>query len=472
MYSIAGSRGLQHVLVLASGLLLVACGDDPARDAGGNDHLRALFVAHEGSLVSYDLDSGEELAGEVQDVAGPTDMQALDDGRVILNLTSRNEVLVVDGTTMLEIARIPSSGDSGTSPVHGFLTPIRDGKQYYMSLNDGEDTAATNSASFIDVVADSDTVHTLVGETPLGIGHHKASFSTTLERVVISNIADCDDVLTVYDYSDPANIVALATLTPEDAGWDGSSFETTCDATYQMGLPPAPHGCATSALSGKAYCNITSSGAITVIDIDADPPTFEFIETSGSGGGYTRTSPGGDYVYSLQAEPREGSERNPGEPCQIGQLAVINAANDMLVGEIPLFYDGPGCARELVGTDEETSEPAHIVIHEHSMFVTLAGGFMVDDARVRRQLVLDLTDPAHPTQLFALEVGVSTSYHGDTLSGDGERFFVANNLEGTVTEIDCHSHEVLRTLTVRDRPMVLATWAEDEGPSHQTGPIE
>src|SRR5690606_30652026 len=126
----------------------------------------------------------------------------------------------------------------------------RGGKQYYMSLNDGDGSAATNSASFFDIVVGSDTVHTLVGETPLGVGHHKASFSTTLERVVISNIADCDAVLTVYDYSDPANIEALATLTPEEAGWDGSSFATTCDPTYQMGLPPAPHGCATSALSG------------------------------------------------------------------------------------------------------------------------------------------------------------------------------------------------------------------------------
>jgi hypothetical protein len=58
------------------------------------------------------------------------------------------------------------------------------------------------------------------------------------------------------------------------------------------------------------------------------------------------------------------------------------------------------------------------------------------------------------------------------LIGDGERYFVANNLDGTVTEIDCETHEVARTLRVRDRPAALATYQEHEGPGHQSGPIE
>jgi YVTN family beta-propeller protein len=399
-------------------------------------------------------------------------MQALEDGRVLVNLSSRNEILVVDGETMLELARVPSSGMGAVNPVHSYISPERDGRQYWLALNDGDGSAGSDSVAFIDIQPDSDTLHQRIGEIALGIGHHKGAFSTSRERVVLSNIGDCDDVISVLDYSDISSVERVATLTAEDAGWDGSSFETTCDPTYQEGVPPAPHGCASSADSGNAYCNITGNGRIAVVDVDADPPTFSFIATSGGGGGYTRSAPGGRYVYSLQGEPREGSEFNPGEVCQIGQLVVVDTSDDSVAAEVPLFYDGPDCDRELVGTDEETSEPAHIVLAGDRMFITLAGGYMVEDARVRRELVLDISEPAGPEQLASIAVGASTGYHGDALSGDGEHLFVANNMDGTVTEIDPATGEVVRTLSVRDRPEVLATWQEHEGPGHQTGPIE
>jgi hypothetical protein len=355
--------------------------------------------------------------------------------------------------------------------VHSYISPEHSGKKYWLSLNDGtEGDAATNSACFLDITPGSDRYLQHVGEAPIGVGHHKATFSATRERVVITNIADCERVLGVYDYSDIQDITELAVLSATDAGWDGSSFDKTCDPTYQMGVPPAPHGCATSKSSGKAYCNVTSSGELVVVDIDADVPTFQRVPTQGGGGGYTKAGNDGRYIYSLQSEPREGAG---GADCQVGQLVVLDASSDRVVAEVPLGYLGPDCDQQIVGTDEETTEPAHAVISLDSrrLFITLAGGFEVESARVRQELVLDLTDPAAPVQLASIPVGTSTGYHGDTLSGDGRWLFIANNIDGTVTQVDVDSESVARTWTVEAKPEVLATFGSEEGPSVQTGPI-
>jgi hypothetical protein len=340
-----------------------------------------------------------------------------------------------------------------------------------LALNDGtEGDPATNSAAFIDITPGSERYLQHVGEVPVGVGHHKATFSATRERVVISNIADCDRVLGVYDYSDMQEIRELAVMSSADAGWDGSTFDKTCDPTYQAGVPPAPHGCATSKVSGKAYCNVTSSGDLVVIDIDAEVPTFQRVPTGGAGGGYTKASYDGRYIYSLQNEPREGAG---GVPCQVGQLVVLDASSDTVAAQLPLGYFQANCSESLVGTDEETTEPAHMVISLYSsrLFITLAGGFEVESARVRQQLVIDITNPAAPVQLPSIPVGASTGYHGDALSGNGRWLFIANNVDGTVTQIDVAGTSVASTLTVAAKPATLATFGSVEGPSVQTGPI-
>ncbi len=460
---------------VSSGALTLGCGgsggpDTPPEQALGH----TLYVAHEGSLASYDLATGEERPGAVQNVTGPVDMQALADGTLLVNLTGRHEVLIVDGKTMLEVARVPSSAMGGKRPVHSYISPEHAGKSYWVALNDGEDGAlSTNSARFIDVTAGSETYLKPVGEVALGAGHHKAAFSATTDRVVISNIADCDTVLAVYDYSNPADIKVLAKLSAEDAGWDGSSFEKTCDPTYQMGAPPAPHGCATSKESGKAYCNLTTSGDVVAVDIDASPPSFKLIKTGGSGGGYTKAHPDGRYIYSLQDSPREGSATKPGSMCQIGQLVVIDARTDALVKEVPLHYKGLGCSGAITGTDEETAEPGHMQISpdKKTLYITPAGGFMVPDARVRQELALDLSSPESPAELASIPVGASSGHHGDALSGDGKFLFVTNNIDGTVTQIDAASREVVRTIKTQAQPKAIATFGDAEGPSAQTGPL-
>ncbi len=450
----------------------LGCPHSHQHDHDGGTVKHTLFVGHDGVLVAWSIETGEELPGTVSNVPSPSDMQVLEDGTVMANLTASNEVLAVNGATMIERARIASSGIGGVRPVHSYLSPERNGRRYWLALNDGvAGDAGTNGARFIDARPGADGFLAPAGDVRTGVGHHKAAFSSTKERVVISNISDCNNVLSVYDYSDPANIRTLKEISARELGWDGSSRPRTCDTTFQNGVPPAPHGCATSKLSGKAYCHLTGSGEVVAIAIDADPPTFSKIATGGSGAGYTYASKDGRYVYTVNEVPREGAG---GTTCQIGQLVTIDAQSDAVVHKLPLLYRGPGCTQAVNGTDEETAEPGHILISKDgkTMFVGLAGGFGVATARVRYELVVDLSNPAQPVQKASIPVGASTGHHGDTLSGDGRYVFVANNVDNTVTQIDVASLSVARTITVKSTPRVVATFGTEEGPSKQTGPIE
>src|SRR5687767_11043919 len=124
----------RSICTLASLALVTAASgcssDSPTTDSSPDAH--TLFVAHAGTLVSYDLDTGKALPGTIPSVDGPTDIQALHNGHLLVNLTDRNEVLALDGATMLELARIPASNAGAVRPVHSYLTPERDGKQYWV----------------------------------------------------------------------------------------------------------------------------------------------------------------------------------------------------------------------------------------------------------------------------------------------------------------------------------------------------
>jgi hypothetical protein len=463
----------------------LACTDEHEHEHGHcGDHFdeecpfaQTLFVAHEGSLVGYDVASREEHAGAVTDITGPVDLQALDDGTVMVNLTGTNEVLAVDGMTMLELARIRSSTASAVRPVHSYITPERGGRRYWLALNDGEEAElATNSAVLVDISPNSRTRFEIVGEVGLGVGHHKASFSSTLERFVATNIADCENVLSVYDYSDRENIEELATFSGSDAGFEGpdpgaGNFDPTfCDPTFERGLPPAPHGCTTSSLSGKAYCSVTNSGDVVAVDLDAEPPAFERIATQGRGGGFMLAHPEGRYIYGMQEEPREGGD---GAVCQIGQIVVIDANDDSLVAELPVRYRGPDCEDLLSGTAAETANFAHVHFsHDgETLFVPTSGGFNVTDARVDQVVVIDTSDPTNPAQLESISVGVHTGHSSSTVSGDGRWLFVVHTVDATVSQIDMASKSVVATFQVEQRPKVVATFGTVEGPSEQTGSI-
>lgn len=106
---------------------------------------------------------------------------------------------------------------------------------------------------------------------------------------------------------------------------------------------------------------MTSSGALAAIDIDATPPTFKVIATSGAGAGCTRAHTSGRYIFSLQEAPCEGDPVQPGAKCQIGQLVVLDAMTDTIVKELPLLYRGPGCQTSLLGTYADTGQVLGII---------------------------------------------------------------------------------------------------------------
>ncbi len=436
-------------------LLVAGCGKDEVVDPPPGETVvpQALFVARSGSLVSFDVATGAERPGTVQSVTSPSDMAVLEDGTLLLNLQGRNEVLAVDGRTMLERARMPSSTLGGTRPVHGYLTPTHGGRRYWMALNDGDgQNRASNSARFFDATLGSATFLQPVGEVALGMGHHKAAFSATSPRAVISNMSECEDVLSVFDFSDPASVQKLLTV---------SAAQLAPGASCSAALP-SPHGCATA--GGRSYCNLTGSGGIASFDLEATPPTFHVLSTQGKGAGYTRASPDGRWVYSLQNEPREGKG---GEVGQFGQLVVIDAQADQVVTQLPLMYRNEDEQVALAGTDEAGASPGHMVLSNDGrpLWVTPAGPFGNTSARVRRELVLDVSNPLAPTQVGSLQVGASTGHHGEVLTPDGAHLFVTNNVDGTLSHIDTATRTVVRTLPVGAAPQQVVTWGSAEGSS-------
>lgn len=467
--------------ILFASSSLAACGEDaPANDddhdhdhgtggsgAGSTATNHRMFVVADGKLKAFELGSGEQVSGEVTNVTRVTDLRALRDGFLLGSLTDDNEVLVVDGKTMLEETRIPASSGGGIRPVHNYVTPTYDGTQYLMVLNDGNGEPEENTVTFIDIGEGSEQRFQAVGEAPLGIGHHKASFSRVRPRVTISNLNDCDKVLQVLDFGDPSDIQEVATFSAEDLGWDGSSTERTCDPTRAAGTVPSPHGAATGQ-NGKSYHNLTATGEIVEVDMEADEPTFRVISTgrTGGGGGYT-TYGFGAYVYTLHTTPREGGD---GEVCQIGQLTVLDTMEDegSVASEIPLFYEGSECTRSLLGTDEEGVGPGHTVIDvaNAQIFITPAGPFGDPDARVRQELVLSATDPSSPIQWDSIPIGAGTGHVNDAITGDSEYVLVVGTVDGTVSVIEAETRSVERTVEVGPNPSQVASWGSEEGPSY------
>lgn len=465
--------GASTLFVLAS-----ACGEGtalpPGGATGGSGDVKTvphtLYVAHEGAIVAYDIATGAEIPGSVSNVSDPRFMQSLDDGTVLLNNSKLDEILVVAGRPAKEIRRLRSSSQGGKKPVESYITPAYSGKTYWVTLNDGNMSAGSNTITLVDATKGSPTWLEQVGEVAAGNGHHQAGFSATQQRVVVSSFYDCENVLSVYDFTNPKSIKTLATLTAKAIGFDGSTMAKTCDPTGSAGIALKPHGCATSKASGKVYCNVGGPGLIAVTDVDATPPTFTTIATSGRGGGYTKAISGGKFIYSVQASPREG---NGGVACQIGQLVTIDAETDKVTSELPLRYKGAGCNDALVGTDEETDGPNRLRISQNgkTMFVAVSGGSEITTARVRQEMVFDLASPAAPVQLASIKVGTSTGERATEMSGDGKWLFVADVVDATVTQIDVATLKVVATIPVKATPRMLATFGTVEGPSYQIGPV-
>jgi hypothetical protein len=285
----------------------------------------------------------------------------------------------------------------------------------------------------------------------------------------VSNISDCADIMSVFDYSDIGDIKRIATLDAAKSGFDGSDRKHTCGKDTAAGIMPSPHGCASAKGNAHALCNETGTGTLVAVDLDADAPGFKLIPTRGSGAGYTAAHPGGRYIYSLQSAPNES---NGGAPCQIGQVAVVDMADDSLAAELPLYYKGGDCADSLKGTPAAGAAPSHILfsLDGNRAFINVASA-SDPAARVSLQLSLDVSDPAHPRQGPSVAIGSSYGSHGETLTGDGKLLIVANNKDATVSLIDVASATVAKTLSIGNAGKTLATYGSAEGPGHQAGPF-
>lgn len=414
-------------------------------------HVLAVASHHE--IALYDVETGEKRPGGIHAMGQTTDMQALHSGLFMVNLTERNEILAFDAEGN-EAARIPSSAMAVTRPVHSFVYAENGHEKYFIASSD-HDNKGESSFVLIDLDPASPAYLTRVAEYKLGRGHHKAAVSGNRPRIVISNMFDPANVLSVIDFGDPAAIKTLATY----AVVEGSPL-------------PRPHGCGYAAAAGRAYCNFTGSGVIASVDIDADSPSFVTMATGGAGAGYTKPHAGGRYVFSVQSKPREGDMKLPGAACQIGQLVLIDSQENRIAAEVPMLYEGPGCTRELAGTPQSGAGPFRM---EHTydgkrLFVSLSSG-MNPDGFVDREVVFDTSDPARPVQLASVKTGRGSGHHGQTLTGDDKYLFVADNLDNTVTQIDVATLTVVRTLPVGEMPHWVATYGNLVGPSHQVGPV-
>ena len=464
--------------IAALAAAVAACGSS-SKSASQNQTpamKQALFVATTaGTLESFDVATGQSRGGEVTGVSGPVDLQGLPEGYVGVNLSTggaAGEVLFVDARTMLEKARFPSSSGTGKRPVHSYVSPLQAGRRYWLTLNDGASPAltdaaaqaATNSALLVDATKGSPDYLKPIGELPLGVGHHKAGWSAAKPRVVITNIADCDKVVHVIDYSDPKAIQPLATWSATDLGFD-------CSATPAR--KPTPHGCATAATSGRVYCNLTGSGEILSVDVDATPPTFRKVSPplGGTGAGASMAHPGGWFVFTAHNAP---AENKGGAPNQIGSLSIVDTRQESAsvppaVVDLPLFYDGPNGTRALAGSVEEGTGISHLTISaDGTRLFVIPGSASAAAARARKVLVVDVSnianDPASARQLASIDVGDSHGDNSDALSGDGKLLFVTNNAASTVSAIDTATLQVVRTFTVpAGSPKVVATFGDAEG---------
>ncbi len=470
--------GLLATTMLASTAL--AQEGDPPRDR--------LFVGAKDALVTYDLATGAEVA-RVPRSGDTTDLAVTADGVVLANHrggTTGNGIIAVDARTGQEIKRFPASTLGGVRPVHAYLTPSLGGRQFFISVTDGNaaatarDAEAIDSAlTAIDVTPDSPTRLTLVGEARKGNGHAKLAFSPVSGRFSASNIADCDEVLGVYEINGEGKIKRVAAIDATQLGFDASSREKTCDATGRSGVRLSPHGATTAPVNGRHFHNLNSTGQFVWVDADLPEPRVGVVSTRGGSGGANMTAHlSGRVVYGAQFTPREGAQgARAGSSCQIGQIAVLDPVSASVTAQVPVKLDGPDCTRSLTGTDEALVRPAFSTLSSDglTLFVTLgtmagASPQQTSEARSRKLVIFDVSDPATPRQLPSLDVGAANGHRDYAITGDGRYLLVPANRDHSVAVVDMVERRVTRTLKVAEEPNRVASFG-GAGPSKPHGPV-
>ena len=437
-------------------------------------------VSGRDQLALHDLATGAELA-RFDAPGGSSDLLALGSGVALSNHTAGNEVILVDLKRRTEIGRLPSSSLGGVRPVHMYLSPSIDQRQYVIVLNDGNERSTPkgerpkdSTLLLIDAVQSSPTFLKPTGEIRLGIGHHKAGFSMKRPRMAVSNISDCSNVVSVYDYENASDIKLVKTFSAADLGYDGSTPFKTCDETGKAGLMLSPHGTGTSAATGRVYHFLTGTGQIAVFDIDADVPTVKLIQTAGSGGASVKDLPGGHFMVVPQRGPREAHQKADGSLCQVGQLAVIDAVAEKVAAQLPVFYGEPTCRTSIAGKPHDRAALQYAMPAPDGKTVFVEIGTLYGPPNVvaesRFVAVFDLSDPYRPIQLPSIPVGAGNDTREHALTGDGKLLLVPNSLDNSVSVIDMGLRQVVRTIATVTKPFRVVTFSEGIGPSKPAGP--
>jgi YVTN family beta-propeller protein len=436
-------------------------------------------VSGRDQLALHDLATGAELA-RFDAPGGSSDLLALGSGIALSNHTAGNAVVLIDLKRRSEIGRLPSSSLGGIRPVHMYLSPPIEGRQYVVVLNDGNDRATPkgerpkdSTLLLIDAAQSSPTFLKPTGEIRLGVGHHKAGFSIKRPRLAVSNIADCSDVVSVYDYGNAPDIKLVKAFSAADLGYDGSTPLKSCDESGKAGLMLSPHGTGTSAATGQVYHFLTGTGQIAVFDIDADVPTVKLIHTAGSGGASVKDLPGGRFMVVPQRGPREVHQRADGSLCQVGQLAVIDAVTEKVAAQLPVFYDVT-CRTSIAGTPHERAALQYAMPAPDGKTVFVEIGTLYGPPNVvaesRFVAVFDLSDPYRPVQLPSIPVGAGNDTRDHALTGDGKLLLVPNSLDNSVSVIDVGSRQVVWTIPTVTKPSRVVTFSEAIGASKPAGP--
>ena len=437
-------------------------------------------VSGRDQLALHNLATGAELA-RFDAPGGSSDLVALGSGIALSNHTAGNSVIFVDLNRRIEIGRLPSSSLGGVRPVHMYLSPAIEGRQYVVTLNDGNERSTPkgerpkdSTLLLIDAVQSSPTFLKPTGEIRLGIGHHKVGFSMKRPRLAASNISDCSDVVSVYDYQNASDIKLVKTFSAADLGYDGSTPLKTCDETGKVGLMLSPHGTGTSAATGRVYHFLTGTGQIAVFDIDADVPTVKLIQTAGSGGASVKDLPGGRFMVVPQRGPREVYQRGDGSLCQVGQLAVIDAVAEKVAAQLPVFYGEPTCQTSIAGKPHERAALQYAMPSPDGKTVFVEIGTLYGPPNVvaesRFVAVFDLSDPYRPIQLPSIPIGAGNDTRDHALTGDGKLLLIPNSLDDSVSVIDIGSRQVTRTIPTVTKPFRVVTFSEGIGPSKPAGP--
>lgn len=460
------------IRLLSSTALVAALATGPAPAAPAADTI--LFVSARDHLVAYDAATGAEKA-RFPTAGLSSDMLVTPEGLLVLNHRDANQVVMVDARSLREVGRIPSSGIGGTRPVHLYLAPPRaDGRRLVLVANDGNAQRPArddNSALVID--ATNPASPRVAGEVRLGIGHHKLAFSRDGLRFSASNIADCDEVVGVYDIADPARPARLFGVTGADLGLDGRGGRPACDPTGRLGRRPGPHGTATFAANGLHAHNANGTGQFILVEAEATPPRLAAVLATdgGSGGASIAVHPSGRFAYGPQNTPRAGgSGAQAGAPCQIGQLAVVDGVERRLAAQVPILYDA-GCTA--LPERARGARPAYAFVTPDGRTLALTVGTLnaAQPGRAEVLVLFDLADPARPAQVASVPVGAAAGHRDAAMTTDGRILFVPGSADASVTIVDLAQRRAIRRLAVAAEPNRVAAWSPTAGPTKAPGSI-